>query len=103
MSERRTYTRSELRKLKGQTDWKAVEALTEDQIERAAASDPDWSEFEGIDWSTAVVFVPANKVAISIRLDPDVVAFFKGEGAGYQRRMNQVLRTYVEHRKKKAG
>lgn len=100
MSAMRIYTRSELRKLKGKTDWAAVEALTDEQIEAAAAADPDWAEFQDIDWSKAELVVPARKVAISIRLDSDLVDFFKGEGAGYQRRINQVLRTYVEHRKK---
>lgn len=39
--------------------------------------------------------------AISIRVDEDVLDWFKGEGAGYQRRINAVLRSYVEQRKKK--
>ena len=39
--------------------------------------------------------------AIKIRVDEDVLDYFKGEGAGYQRRMNAVLRSYVEQRKKK--
>lgn len=84
----------------GKTDWAAIDALTDEQIEAAAAADPDWAEFQDIDWSRAVLVMPPKKVAISIRLDPDLVDFFKGEGAGYQRRINQVLRTYVEHRKK---
>ena len=42
-----------------------------------------------------------NKVAINIRVDQEVLDFFKSEGTGYQTRMNAVLRTYMEHEKKK--
>ena len=40
-----------------------------------------------------------NKVDIHMRLDPDIVEFFKKEGPGYQSRINAVLRTYMEARK----
>ncbi|MCA3659662.1 MAG: BrnA antitoxin family protein, partial [Methylobacterium sp.] len=39
---------------------------------------------------------------ISIRLDPDVLEFFKKDGPGYQGRINAVLRHYMAE-KKKAG
>ena len=42
------------------------------------------------------------KQAISIRLDPDVLEFFKKDGPGYQGRINAVLRHYMAE-KKKAG
>jgi uncharacterized protein (DUF4415 family) len=32
------------------------------------------------------------KIAQTLRLDPDVIAFFKGGGAGWQTRMNDALR-----------
>ena len=35
---------------------------------------------------------------MSLRVDPDVVAFFKAGGKGYQTRMNAVLRAYVQHK-----
>jgi uncharacterized protein (DUF4415 family) len=34
----------------------------------------------------------APKKAVSIRLDPDILDYFRGTGAGWQRRMNDVLR-----------
>ena len=43
----------------------------------------------------------AKKKAISIRLDEDVLDYFKREGAGYQRRMNAVLRSYMQCKGKK--
>ena len=37
-----------------------------------------------------------TKVLTSVRLDADILAFFKMQGAGYQSRINAVLRTAVE-------
>jgi uncharacterized protein (DUF4415 family) len=85
---------------RGKTDWKRLQALTDEEIEASIADDPDWGEFKDIDWSKAVVIVPPKKRAISIRLDEDVLDYFKHEGAGYQRRMNAVLRSYVEQKRK---
>ena len=39
----------------------------------------------------------STKTPISIRLDDDVLAFFKEGGAGYQKRINAVLRSYMDH------
>ncbi len=39
--------------------------------------------------------VPA-KQAVTIRLDSDVLAWFKGQGSGYQTRINQLLRQYMQ-------
>lgn len=41
----------------------------------------------------------ARKQAISIRLDAHVVAFFKRPGPGYQKRINQVLRLFMDHQR----
>jgi uncharacterized protein (DUF4415 family) len=85
---------------KGKTDWARVDALTDEDITKAIASDPDWAEFENIDWSDAVLVLPSRKKAISIRVDEDVLDFFKKEGAGYQRRINAVLRSYMQQKAK---
>jgi uncharacterized protein (DUF4415 family) len=94
---------------RGRTNWAKLRRLTDEEIEASIANDPDWAEFKDIDWSEAVLVVPPKKKAISIRVDEDVLDHFKREGAGYQRRMNAVLRSYVEqkrkapaHRKKRA-
>ena len=52
------------------------------------------------DWSEAVLVIPPKKKAISIRLDEDVLDYFKQQGAGYQRRMNAVLRSYMQQARK---
>jgi uncharacterized protein (DUF4415 family) len=90
-----------LERRKSETDWKRLHSLTDEEIEAAIAHDPDWAEFKDVDWSEAVIVIPPKKKAISIRVDEDVLDFFKQEGAGYQRRMNAVLRSYVQQKRKK--
>jgi uncharacterized protein (DUF4415 family) len=84
---------------KGKTDWAAVDALTDEEITRAVANDPDAVPLD-VDWSDAVLVVPPRKQAISIRVDEDVLNFFKKEGDGYQRRINAVLRSYMQQKAK---
>ena|ERR1700722_13027872 len=86
---------------KGKTDWARLDAMTDEEIEASIANDPDWEEFKDIDWSKAVFVIPPKKKAISIRVDEDVLDYFRKEGAGYQRRMNAVLRSYMQQKRKK--
>lgn len=51
-------------------------------------------------WSNAQMGSPLKKRLISLRLDNDVVDWFKHQGPSYQTRMNQVLRTYMEFAKR---
>ncbi len=91
----------QLRKLRpGKTDWAYVDALTDAEIEAAMRDDPDWADLIDMDWSDAVVVVPKKKKAISIRLDEDVIDYFRAKGEGYQTRMNAVLRHYMDKTKK---
>ena len=85
---------------RGKTDWAAVDALTDEEIEAAIRKDPDAVPLD-FDWSDAVLVIPPKKKAISIRVDEDVLDYFKREGAGYQRRINAVLRSFMRERSKK--
>jgi uncharacterized protein (DUF4415 family) len=89
-----------LERNKDRTDWDRVRAMTEEEIEEDIGRDPD-SDPANFDWSKAVLVIPRRKEAISIRLDEDVLAFFKGLGAGYQTRINAVLRHFMEQAKGK--
>ena len=84
---------------KGKTDWAKVDALTDKEIEEAVRNDPDAVPLD-VDWSDAVLVIPPKKKAISIRVDEDVLDYFKKQGAGYQRRMNAVLRSYMQQKGK---
>jgi uncharacterized protein (DUF4415 family) len=46
-------------------------------------------------WKDAKVFMPQHKIHVSLRLDEDIVSFFKEEGSGYQSRINAVLKAYM--------
>ncbi|MET4261504.1 hypothetical protein ABIC09_006472 [Bradyrhizobium sp. S3.12.5] len=48
-----------------------------------------------VDWSDAVLLIPPKKKAISIRVDEDVLEFFKREGEGYQRRQRGAAVLYA--------
>lgn len=100
MKKERIVTRRWGDRRKGKTDWARFDAMTDAEIDAAIASDPDWNEFKDIDWSDAVLVMPSRKKAISIRVDEDVLDFFKKAGAGYQRRINAVLRSYMQQKAK---
>lgn len=87
---------------KGKTDWAGVDRMSDADIGAALATDPDWAGAEAIDWSQAEVVALTAKQAISIRLDNDVLDFFKEDGPGYQKRINAVLRAYMSERLKRA-
>ena len=88
-----------LERRKSMTDLKRLRELTDEEIDASIKNDPDWSE--DWNWGDAVLVIPPKKKPISIRVDEDVLDYFKAEGAGYQRRMNAVLRSYMEQKKKK--
>jgi uncharacterized protein (DUF4415 family) len=46
-------------------------------------------------WADAEVYMPQHKIHISLRLDKDIVNYFKEGGAGYQSRINAVLKSYM--------
>jgi uncharacterized protein (DUF4415 family) len=84
------------------TDWARVNAKTEEEIAADTKGDPAW---DGIpeDWvaraqmATSFMTRPReNKRQVTMRFDPDVLAFFRGGGRGWQGRMNAVLRSYME-------
>jgi uncharacterized protein (DUF4415 family) len=82
---------------RGQTNLEKLRKLTDEEIDASIAGDPDWDEES---WSDAVVVVTKKK-PISIRIDEDVLDFFKKQGAGYQKRINAVLRSYMKASGKK--
>jgi uncharacterized protein (DUF4415 family) len=82
------------------SDWARVDAMTDEDILANMRDDPDWADFIDVDWSKAKIVVPAPKTSISIRLDADIVDFFKATGKGYQTRINAVLRHYMDEQGK---
>ncbi len=47
-------------------------------------------------WDNAIIRYPTSKVMVSIRLDPEVLAWFKKQGPGYQTKINAILRSFMQ-------
>jgi uncharacterized protein (DUF4415 family) len=95
-----SYTLDELLERPFKSDIARLKATTDEDIARQIAEDPDLQEAENRTWSEPVFVRPVAKQAISIRVDNDILAFFKAQGAGYQGRMNAVLRQFMESTRK---
>ena len=95
---------AELAGIKDTSDWERVEGLTDVEIDRAIADDPDAAPIlDKAFWRNAEILDPRHeKSTITMRVDEDVLSFFKRGGSGYQSRMNAVLRAYVYARHEKA-
>ena len=89
---------------KDATDWERLERMTDDEIEAAVRDDPDAAPIADEDfWRNATLIPAPSKEAISIRVDQDVLDWFRSLGRGYQTRMNMVLRGYMELHQEKPG
>jgi uncharacterized protein (DUF4415 family) len=96
------YTAEELREKlargEDESNYDYVDSLTEKELEASI----DFEEEGYPIWETAMAGVPEPKQQITVRLDGDIIAWFKSQGPGYQARMNAALRGYVEAEKRKA-
>ncbi len=87
----------EARRAKGESksDLARAHAKTEAELEQDIANDPDFQDVPE-DWHAAAeAIMPATKRLLSLRLDTDVVDWFREQGPGYQTRINAVLRSFV--------
>ena len=75
------------------------EAIPQDiqgQADSAAPASVRASQPKRADWVNLKVAWPQPKQAISLRIDQDILAWFRDRGPGYQTRMNAVLRAFVD-------
>lgn len=88
------YTDAELRAMEkrgeSKTDWKAAAKKP-----LPSGRDPD-DAMEEIDWVTTELPKPPRKGHMTLRIDTDVLAWFRAQGKGYQSRINAILRRYFE-------
>lgn len=71
--------------------------MTDAQIRANIASDPDAApELDAAWFAKAKLMLPENKQLTSLRLDADVLIWFRSFGKGYQTRINAVLRAYMK-------
>lgn len=81
---------------RSKTDWKRLDAMADEDIDYS-----DIPELGPGFWENALVVDPGKKQPITIRVDRDVLAWYKGQGGRYQVLMNRVLRQYMEGLSKK--
>lgn len=75
---------------------KEINAMKDEEIDST-----DIPELDEQFWENAKLVIPEPKAPISIRIEPEVLNWFKSLGRGYQTRMNAALRSYMEaHREK---
>jgi uncharacterized protein (DUF4415 family) len=100
------YTAEELREMRRRgethTDWARQEAMTYEEIEAQIAADPDEAGMV-VDWDSVTTVMPKPKVDVHMRVDGDVLDWFRKSGKGYQTRINAVLRSYVTQMRKREG
>lgn len=80
-------------KKRSRTDWKRIDAMRDKDIDLS-----DSPEL-GPDFFANAIIWPGPKKQITLRIDPDVLNFFRKQGRGYQTAINAVLRKYVEAQK----
>ena len=92
----------EKRRARGEsrTDLARVRAKTAKELNRDIASDPDFKDVPKNWYKNAEAVTPTTKKLLSLRLDADVVDWFKQRGPGYQTRINAVLRTFMQQKKR---
>ena len=74
-----------------ETDWARIDAMTDEEIDTSDIP-PLTEDF----FKRAKVRMPNRRVAVTVQVDPDVLAWFKAQGEGYEKRMNAALRIYAE-------
>ncbi|TAJ95179.1 MAG: 3-oxoacyl-ACP synthase [Gammaproteobacteria bacterium] len=78
-------------KKRSKTDWRKVNAKADAEIDTSDIP-PLGPDF----FKSAVLRMPMAKSSITVRLDSDVLQWFRQQGSGYQTRINAVLRTYMD-------
>jgi len=99
------HSAEELKELTGRgsssSDWAKSAGMTQSDIEEAVASDPDERNMT-MDWDNATVELPQPKAVLNMRIDKDILDYFRKTGKGYQTLINSVLRSYVKQKSRRS-
>ena len=83
--------------LRGRANLARLRRVSEREIQ--ATSPPELADLPDDFWNDATVVEPTAKRPISLRVDTDVLRWFKTQGPRYQSRINAVLRSYMIQRR----
>lgn len=99
-----SYSSEELAALRARgasrTNLALVRAKSEAELAKDIETDPDFRNEPANWYEAAEAVMPAPKRPLSLRLDVDVVDWFRDQGPGYQTRINAVLRAFVTQQAK---
>ena len=84
---------------KSQTDWKRLRAMRDDDIDYSDIPPVSPEMFARGVLRRGLKPVPRKK-QLTLRIDADVVEWYKAQGLGYQTRINALLRAYMEESRK---
>lgn len=76
------------------TDWAKLRSASAATIREGIESDPDAHPTDVAFWKDAKVVWPSRKEVVTMRLDSDLLAWFRRQ-RGYQTRINAILRAYM--------
>ncbi len=77
------------------TDWKRLSEMTDEDIDTS-----DIPELDDDFFQRAEIRIP-SKQPVTLRIDSDVLSWFKAQGQGYQTRINTLLRRYMESQRQR--
>jgi uncharacterized protein (DUF4415 family) len=80
---------------KSQTDWKRIDAQTDKDIDLSETPEISAEMFARAVVRRGLKTAP-RKTQLTLRLDSDVLDWYKKQGTGYQTKINALLRAYME-------
>jgi len=85
---------------KSETDWKRIDAMKDEDLSDIPEATPEM-------FARAVVrrnfkVIPRKK-QLTLRIDSDVVDWYRNQGRGYQTRINSLLRAYMKEHQRHAS
>ncbi|HEY6232296.1 MAG TPA: BrnA antitoxin family protein [Pyrinomonadaceae bacterium] len=88
---------------KSQTDWKRIDAMKDEDIDLSDNPEATPEMFARAVLRRNFKVIPRKK-QLTLRIDSDVVDWYKLQGRGYQTRINSLLRAYMkEHQRHVSG
>jgi len=93
-----TYAADELKKMRSATDWDKIDAMTDEELTRAALSDPDNPPLdeEAVSRMRPAAQEMPERERVTLTLNHEVVEFFRTCGKDWQNKLNDILQRYVD-------
>ena len=93
----KSYTATELKskRAESRTDLSKGDTMTDEELERLIAENEDERDIRP-DWTRAKLILPHAKQSVHLRLEQEIIDFFKAHGKGHISRMQAVLKAYVD-------